>query len=106
MAKKMSEIDKLYDENNNDNIILYGENDEPIEFEQVAVIPIEKNVYAILTPVTPMDGIDENTGLVFLVESDKKGNEWLTAVIDEDVVNSVFDIYEARISEEDSEDGE
>ena len=106
MAKQLSEIDKLYDENNNDNIILYDENNNTIEFEQIAVIPIEKKVYAILTPVTPMDGVDENTGLVFSVESNKNGEEWLSLINDEEIINSVFDIYESLIKEEDSVDGE
>lgn len=37
----MNPIDQIFDENNNDNIILYNENDEPMEFMQIAVIPLD-----------------------------------------------------------------
>ena len=46
--KTVNAIDALFDENNTDNIVLYNEKEEPVEFEQIAIIPIEENVYAIL----------------------------------------------------------
>ena len=46
---RVNPIDAIYDENNEENIVLYNENDEPVEFEQIAVIPIEDNVYVIVT---------------------------------------------------------
>ena len=37
-------FDKLYDENNNDNVILYNEQGDPVEFEQIAIIPYNEQV--------------------------------------------------------------
>ena len=50
--KEKSAIEKLLDENNNENIVLFDENDNATEFEQVALIPLEDKTYAILKPVT------------------------------------------------------
>ena len=53
----MTEIDKLYDEENNDLIYLFNEKGEEIAFEQIALIPIIKNTYVILKPVRPLEGL-------------------------------------------------
>lgn len=47
----MNPIDQIFDENNCDPIVLYNENNEAVTFDQIAVIPIEKEVYVILKPV-------------------------------------------------------
>ena len=56
--KQLNPIEQILDENNIDNIVLYNENDEPFEFEQIAIIPLEdgekQSLYAILLPVTPL----------------------------------------------------
>ena len=50
MDEIINPLDALLDENNNDNIVLYAEDDEATEFEQVAVIPMEDALYCILRP--------------------------------------------------------
>lgn len=86
----MEEIIKvLLDENRNDNIILeFG--DIEIEFEQVALILVRSNSYAILRPITIMDGIDNDEGLVFLID-DIENN--IILIEDEDVIDDVYDVY-------------
>ena len=64
MADVINPIDALYDENNNDAIILFNEKGEEIAFEQIAIIPISEKVYAILKPIQPMDGVGEDEGLL------------------------------------------
>ena len=44
----LSPIDMLLDENNTENIKLYNEENQEVEFEQIALIPIEDKTYAIL----------------------------------------------------------
>lgn len=68
MNDHISPIEKLLDENNRDNIILCDERNEPVEFEQIAVIPLDWTIYAILHPVIPMPGMAENEALVFAIE--------------------------------------
>ena len=58
--KKVNGIDALFDENNTDNIVLYNEREEEVEFEQVAIIPIIENLYAILKPVQKIDGVADD----------------------------------------------
>jgi uncharacterized protein YrzB (UPF0473 family) len=92
-------IDALFDEENNDVIILFNERGEEIPFEQVAIIPLGKT-YAILKPVQPMDGLGEDEGLVFSVEINTQTNEeYLALVTDMDIIDQVFDVYDALVEE-------
>jgi len=65
--KEISQIEMLLDEKNDDNIKLYDENNKETEFEQIAIIPLEDKVYAILKPVTNIEGIEEDEALVFAI---------------------------------------
>lgn len=93
-------FDKIYDENNSDNIVLYNEHGEPVEFEQVAVIPYEGVVYVILHPVTKLEGLSEGEGLVFVIEEDEVEGEIMKLVVDEGIIDAVFDIYDRLVEEE------
>ena len=93
---KVSPIDALYDENNEDNIFLYNENDEPIEFAQIAVIPIEENVYVILKPIEPVEGIADDEALIFEIIDDEE----IHIVQDEKIATKVFDIYYEMLNKE------
>ena len=95
-------FDKLYDENNNDNVILYNEHGEPVEFEQIAIIPYSERVYIILHPVTRLEGLGEDEGLVFTVDTNDDGSEVLNLVIENDIIDAVFDIYDSLVEEADS----
>ena len=97
-------IDALFDENNNDAIILMNEKGEEIAFEQIAIIPISDKVYAILRPIEPMEGVGEDEGLVFSVEQNEEGLDYLALVIEEDIIDAVFTVYEALVAEEFDED--
>ena len=87
-----SVIDKIFDENNEENIILYDENDKPVEFEQVAVIPLDGNIYVILKPVEEFFGLEQDEAIVFVIE-EIDDSEALVIVDDLDVANAVFDEY-------------
>ena len=67
-------ISQILDENNTENIVLYDAQQKPIEFEQVAVIPLERTnkLYAILIPVTPMQGVNEGEGVLFELDEEKR----------------------------------
>ena len=92
-------FDKLYDENNNDNVILYNEHGDPVEFEQIAVIPYSEQVYIILHPVTRLDGVGEDEGLVFVMSNDDDGTERLNLVVENDIIDAVFSIYDRLVEE-------
>ena len=99
MSNEMSPIDKLFDENNEENIVLYDEKGEPTEFEQVAVVSYDGKYYVILSPAAPMEGIAEDEGIVFVIEGDGE-DRTLSVVLDDEIIDAIFEIYEASFDEE------
>ena len=99
MAKVVSEIDKLYDTENTDNLVLYDENNKKTEFEQVAIIPLEEEVYAILKPVGDFTGVEDDEALVFKIQEIDE-EECLVIVEDETVVDQVFNAYYELLKKE------
>ena len=93
-------INQILDETNTENIVLYDAQNKPIEFEQVALIPLEKTnkLYAILIPVTPMQGVNEGEGVLFELDEAKHD---LNVVNDDKIIDEVLTIYQKLI-----EDGE
>lgn len=96
--KVINPIQSILDPRNNENVILFNENNEAIEFEQVALIPYEKNLYAILKPVELMDGIESDEAVVFLMV--EEGNDiYLDVIDDDDTIDAIFDIYNKLFEE-------
>ena len=95
-------IKQILDENNTENIVLYYAENKPIEFEQVALIPLESTgaLYAILIPVTPMQGVQEGEGVLFVVD-EEKGD--LDIVRDEKIIDEVITVYQKLLEEGEQE---
>ena len=91
-------IEQILDENNTENIILYDAENKPIEFEQIAVIPLERTgkLYAIMIPVTPMQGVNEGEGVLFVVDEIKNDVE---IERDDAIIDEVLTIYKTLIEE-------
>lgn len=83
-------IDMLMDETNSENIVLYDEDGQAVEFEQIAVIELGTALFALLHPVELTEDNDEDTAIVFLVNQD---NETMDVVEDEDTIDEVFEEY-------------
>ena len=92
-------IEKLLDENNDETIILYDENQNPAEFEQVAIIPLNDKLYAILKPITKIDGVNEDEALVFVFD-ETDDEESLVICDDFKIVDKVFEEYYKLLKEE------
>lgn len=88
----MNPIAKIYDDNNTDNIILYNEENEAVEFEQIALIPLDGTDFVILHPIVDMEDVADDEALVFAIE-EVDGEEALVIVDDDDVVDAVFEEY-------------
>ena len=87
MEKTAVEI--ILDENNEENVTLsYGENDEEVEFEQVAVVELDDDVFAILHPLDVIEGIEEEEVLVFKID---KANKSIELVEDPEIIDEVID---------------
>jgi len=97
--KEISPIDMLFDENNKDNIILYDDKNNEVEFEQIALIPIEEKVYAILRPLGGDEPLAEDEALVFAIE-EVDDEDVLIPEEDNDVVDEVFNKYYELLKEQ------
>jgi len=94
-----SVVDILLDEGNDGNIILYDENNEPNEFEQVALVPLNGKVYAILKPVNCMENVAEDEAVVFCIE-EFEGEYMLIPEEDDEIGEAVFNEYYSLLEEE------
>ena len=96
--KAKNPVELILDEKNTDNIILYDDDNKPIEFEQIALIPLERTngLYAILIPVTPMQGVNEGEGVLFSIDEENKD---LQIERDEAIIDEVLTIYETLIGD-------
>ena len=92
-------LEQLLDPENADPVILVNEKGEELAFEQVALIPLVNDLYVILTPVTPIDGVGEGEGLVFRI-GNTKGKSALYLVDDEAIVDEVFAVYDQFAEEQ------
>jgi hypothetical protein len=88
-------IKALLNENNNDNIFLEF-NNEYIEFEQYALIYVRDNYYSILRPVTIKEGIDNDEGVIFMIDDNKNR---LILIEDEEIIDEVYDVYFSLLDE-------
>ena len=96
-------IEQILDENNTENVILYDAENKPIEFEQVALIPLERTgkLYAIMIPVTPMQGVNEGEGVLFVLD-ELKGD--IEIERDDAIIDEVLTIYKTLIEEGEVQD--
>ena len=101
-----SPIDCLFDEENTDPITLYNEKGEEVLFEQIAIIPLEERIFAILKPMKQLEGVGEDEALaVEIVENEEDAetgehSEYLELVGDIDLIDKVFDVYNKLMDEE------
>ncbi|MCH5179962.1 MAG: DUF1292 domain-containing protein [Erysipelotrichales bacterium] len=96
--KDQTLIEKLLDENNTDDIVLYDENDNEVKFEQVALIPLDEELYVILKPINKIEGIEDDEALVFVINEDEE--DQIDICDDMDIVNKVFEEYYKLLDEE------
>lgn len=103
MAEKNEErnpIEMILDENNTENVKLYDAENNCVEFEQIAVIPLEEKIYAIMRPISGLEGIvAEDEALVYGIE-EIDGEYCLEDVESDDIVDQVFDLYYELLKEE------
>ncbi len=93
MAKKeISPIDMLLDEKNTENIVLFDDKNNPVEFEQIAIIPLDGKTYAILHPLGGDDPMPDDEALVFVID-EVDDEDVLLLVDDEQTEEKVFDEY-------------
>ena len=98
MSDNKNQLEMILDEECNDNIVLFDEDGESTEFEQIAVIPLEGKLYCILRPID-MPELDEDEAFVFSIsEDDEEGA--IDLVEDDDIIDEVFQLYYTLLDED------
>ena len=97
-------IDCLFDEENTDPISFYNEKGEKVSFEQIAIIPLDERVFAILKPLDKTEGIADDEALVFEIvqPEDEEDEEYLNLIADLELIDKVFDVYNKLMDEEEA----
>ncbi len=85
-------VDMILDEECTDNIVLYDDDGEAMEFEQIALVPINDDVYVILRPLGVIDGVGEDEALVFEIIEDED-DRYIEIVDDDEICETVFEEY-------------
>jgi hypothetical protein len=94
-----SPIDMLLDENCSDPIVLFDENNEEVAFDQIAVIPLNGDVYAILKPLGDFEGVAEDEALVFVI-AEEDDEDVLQVVEEDEIIDAVFAQYYEMLKEQ------
>lgn len=91
-------IEQILDEENDETIYLKSDETGKIEaFEQMALVPFDNSLYAILMRKEDFDaGNFDNGGMVFKIDEKKQK---VTLVEDDNVIFEVFDIYDRMFEE-------
>ena len=88
--------------------VLNDEEGNEIEFEKIAILPIEDTLYAIMTPALE-EAPDEDEEIeiaVFTLAEGEEGTVLLTLVEDEDEADSVMQTVLGMMADEADEDEE
>ena len=93
-------IHRLLDPKDSDPIVLYDENDNKVEFEQIALIPLEDRLYAILKPAKKMEGVADDEAIVFTFQEDDEQTPVLVVEENDKTIDQVFEVYNKLLDEE------
>lgn len=90
MAENQDQNVEIIDE---EVITLYDDNNNAVDFNEVAVVEYDGDFYALLQPVEPMEGLGEDEAIIFkIVQKDDETDEF-EPVTDEAVLDAVFNEY-------------
>ena len=88
----MDILDVLPDEDNNDPIVLTDRSGKTFSFEQIAVIPYNDKIYAVLHPIDKIEGVGEDEAVVFYVDETREPKA-ICVETDEPTARSIFTEY-------------
>lgn len=58
-------------------VTLYDDNNEPVDFYEVACVEYKDDYYALLEPVEEMEGLEDGDVLIFKLEEQEDGTDLL-----------------------------
>lgn len=86
-------------EDDDEVIVLMSADGEEVEFVEIAGINLHGKFFAILQPVELLEGMDDDEALVFEVVRAEDGSDKFNIVIDDEVIDAVFDEYNKLLDE-------
>lgn len=92
IERPLNEIDES-EFADDDTITLLNSNGEQIQFIEIAGIAHKGNFYAILQPVELIEGMAGDEALVFKVSRAENGEDKFEIVLDDEIINAVFETY-------------
>ncbi|MGN1104070.1 MAG: DUF1292 domain-containing protein [Candidatus Coproplasma sp.] len=101
----MDLIEKLLDEDSDGQIRLTNADGTELVFNQVAAIPYNETLFAILAPVSDIEGVNDDEAIVFRVDETDDGETVLVLEEDEETAMAVFDKY-IQLWEESQSEGD
>ena len=99
LEKDKTESKIMAEEQNNAELIddevitLYDDDNNPVDFNEEAVVEYEGDFYALLTPVKPMEGLAEDEALIFKIIEEDEETDAFEPVTDERTLDAVFNEY-------------
>ena len=91
MAENKDQEVELIDED--EVITLYDDENNPVDFYEVACVEYQGEFYALMQPVEPMEGLDEDEALIFKVREQDEDTDAFEPVTDESILEAVFNEY-------------
>ena len=90
-------VDRLFDDNNFEPVVIKDNDGKDVEFDQVAVVDFEGSYYAVLAPITKLEGVGEDEVLIFKIDEEK---DQLVFLEDEKIADSIIDLLAEEEDEE------
>ena len=81
------------EETTDDIVTLCSANGEELNFVEIAGIAYNGKFYAILQPVELLEGMSDDEALVFEVKGKEEGSSSFEIVLDDDIIDAVFEEY-------------
>ncbi|MBQ7411860.1 MAG: DUF1292 domain-containing protein [Clostridia bacterium] len=102
----MNEIEPISEDEfaTDDIVTLCSATGEKIDFIEIAGIAHKGQFYAILQPVELIEGMAEDEALVFHVSRDDEGNDKFEIVLDDEIINAVFETYNQMLDNVENDD--
>lgn len=96
MEAELSLVEMLLDPDNEEPIACYSESGQKVLFDQIAVVPYKDELYAILKPITKLEGVSEDEAFVFKVNVDE---DTIDILYDFDLCDKIFEVYYKLLEE-------
>ncbi|MCL2847342.1 MAG: DUF1292 domain-containing protein [Firmicutes bacterium] len=92
MQKEKQGHVEIFDEDA--TITLFDDDNNPIDFFEVASVEYDEKFYAILQPIEEMEGMEDDEAVIFEFSTEEGSDEKMfKPVFDEKLLDTVFSVY-------------